>query len=250
MAVQTHQIIEVDCHIDHIDNEIIRSRLYTTIDEDEDTLQAHLSYVADECLAVLKPHGVYKLFNPAICTLPPSYTEPGIKLVGTMAVLRGKSVYDRMRKATHCVMLATTLGSQTNLQDLHDRFSHTIQDEAVLQACLATLIERASDITNAEIIKDAMERDLYTDDFLRPGDGDFPLETLSQIMFYVQAEKRLGIQLQRDKLIPPWSALGVVGMYDKTQKGRRRACGRCKFRDFCSIRAIGMNCHGKKGSFT
>ena len=43
--------------------------------------------------------------------------------------------------------------------------------------------------------------------------------------------------------------VGVIGLYDPSHKGRKRACGRCKYRSYCSIRAIGMTCHGGKGSF-
>lgn len=252
MSVQTHQIIEVDCSIDHLDSDVILPLIQHKEDygEDEATLRTHIAFIRDECLAILKPRGVYKLFNPALCTLPPSYTEPGIKLVGTMAVLRGQSVYERMRKAKHCVLMGAALGSKADMEALHARLCCTKQDEMVLDACLRALIERTADMTNAAIVKDALDRELYTDDRLSPGEENFPLNANDQIMFYVQAEKRLGILLNEDgSLEPRWSVLGVVGMYDKSHKGRRRACGRCKYREFCSIRAIGMNCHGKKGTF-
>lgn len=250
MAVQTHQIIEVDCHLESMDREAVLSRLQPVLDEDDATLLPRIDRIGDECLSLLDPRSVYKLFNPAICTLPPTYDEPGIKLVGTMAVLRGKSVYDRMHKATHCVMLASTLGTHEMLAETLERFDRTERDRVIVGACLATLAERVDGMANAAVVKDALARGLYTDDRLEPGEGDFPLETQATLMFYTQAEKRLGMQVLDGTLLPPWSSIGVMGMYDKSQKGRRRACGRCKYRDFCSIRAIGMTCHGRKGSFS
>ena len=248
MAVQTHQTIEVDCHFDSFDSEDILSRISPLLEEDPD-LRARISRIGDVCLDMLSPRGVYRLFNPAICTLPPSYTEPGIKLVGTMAVLRGKGVYDRLKKATHCAMLASTLGSDSAMEDLINRFDPTGSDRIALSACMEFFSQRACDMTNAAIVKDALERGLYTDDCLKPGEDDFPLEAQSLIAFYTQSEKRLGIKVSGSELLPPGSCLGIVGLYDKSQKGRRRACGRCKYRDFCSIRAIGMTCHGRKGTF-
>ena len=77
--------------------------------------------------------------------------------------------------------------------------------------------------------------------------GDFPLDTRSQFVFYTQSEKRLGLKLGKDGVFEPrYSTVGVIGLYDPSHKGRKRACGRCKYRSYCSIRAIGMTCHGGK----
>ncbi|MEG0417923.1 phage tail protein [Gordonibacter sp.] len=199
------------------------------------------------CLAAYEPRGVFKIFNPTICTLPPKYTEPAIKLVGTMMIFRGKSVYDRLRRSVHCALLAATIGpeSPAALPAAPDDL-----DRALARACARALVECAADRVNASIIAAAADEGLYTDDRLRPGDGDFPLDSRSQLVFYTQSEKRLGLKLDVDgALDPPYSTMSVVGLYDPSQKGRRRACGRCKHRDYCTIRAIGMNCHGSKGSF-
>lgn len=252
MSISAHQIVEVDCCVGHLDENEVIDRLKGNPKSESipGDIQALVGFMTDECLATLNPRGVYKLFNPAICTLPPDYTEPGIKLVGTLVVLRGKCVYDRLRKATHCVMMASSAGTPETIERLKRRLVFTEQDAAVFEACLTVIGQRAADMTNAAIVKEALQLELYTDDFLSPGTRDFPLEQNDQIHFYTQAEKRLGMALaDATTPLPAWSTLGIVGMYDKSQKGRRRACGRCKFREFCSIRAIGMNCHGNKGSF-
>lgn len=68
--------------------------------------------------AELHPRGVYKLFNPAICTLPPKYTEPAIKLVGTLAVLYGSAAYERMSEAEHTAMVVSTVGTDEEIARL------------------------------------------------------------------------------------------------------------------------------------
>ena len=123
-------------------------------------------------------------------------------------------------------------------------------DRALADACARALVESAADHVNAAIVAAAMEEGLYTDDRLSPGMGDFPLDTRSQFVFYTQSEKRLGLKLGKDGVFEPrYSTVGVIGLYDPSHKGRKRACGRCKYRSYCSIRAIGMTCHGGKGSF-
>ena len=199
------------------------------------------------CLAAYEPRGAYKVFNPAICTLPPKYTEPAIKLVGTMMVLHGQSVYEKLRRATHCALLAVTIGPENPaaLPENPDEL-----DRALACACALALVESTADHVNADIVKTALEEELYTDDRLLPGEGDFPADSRTQIEFYTQSEQRLGLKINDEgDYEPVYSTMGVVGMYDPSQKGRRRACGRCKYRSFCSIRAIGMTCHGSKGSF-
>lgn len=75
--------------------------------------------VSTYCEAMLRyaaPQRRVQGIQPATCTLPPDYTEPGIKLVGTMAVLHGEAVYDRMRRANHCVMVAVAVDTAENIQ--------------------------------------------------------------------------------------------------------------------------------------
>lgn len=250
MSVQLQQIIEVDCKIDRLDRETVLAALDLEGVDHNGSLDEHIDFMIDECLEALKPRGAYKLFNPAICTLPPDYVEPAIKLVGTMMIFKGKDLYDKMRRAKHCALMAATLGPKPDQDALREKLCYTELDERIYTACCTAIIERAGDMVNNDIISKAIDGGLYTDDRFSPGEGDFPIETRSQIIFYTQAEKRLGLKLgENNTLDPEHSITAVVGMYDKTQKGRRRACGRCKYREFCSIRAIGMNCHGSKGEF-
>jgi len=249
-VVVQHPLIEFDCSMDSLEPAVIMGLLKKNDSLQEEALKIHVSYIADECAKRFKPRGVYKLFNPTICTLPPTYTEPAIKLVGTMMVFKGKTVYDRLKRATHCALLSVTLDSETVIDTLREQLCYNDFDSHIFDACCAMMLERAADMISAEIIRVAREKTLYTDERLCPGEGDLPLNTRDQILFYTQAEKRLGIHLTSEsEPVPRLSLFGVIGMYDKTQKGRRRACGRCKYRDYCSIRAVGMNCHGDKGSF-
>ncbi|MEG0324239.1 MAG: phage tail protein, partial [Raoultibacter sp.] len=241
MSVQLQQIIEVDCKIEQLDRTSVTELLDLTGVDHDDLLDEHIDFVIDECLQALKPRGAYKLFNPAICTLPPDYMQPAIKLVGTMMIFKGKDLYEKMRRAKHCALMAATLGPKPEQDALRERLCYTELDERIFNACCKVIIERAGDMVNSDIITRAIDNGLYTDDRFSPGEGDFPIETRSQIIFYTQAEKRLGLILGANSaLVPEHSITSVVGMYDKTQKGRRRACGRCKYREFCSIRAIGM----------
>jgi hypothetical protein len=250
MAVTTRQVIEIDCPIDSIETTDILPYLEdggacNSIDGFDAKVEDILGY----CKSAFHPRGSYKIFNPAICTLPPEYREPAIKLVGTMMMFKGEEVYNRMRKATHTALLTVTLGNAAE-PSFQPSKANARCDKAIYRACCKACLELAADEVNADIVREAMAEELYTDDRLSPGMVDFPSEAQSQILFYTQAQDRLGVTASEDGGLDPANSLtAVVGMYDRTQKNRRRACGRCKFRDFCSIRAIGMTCHGRKGTF-
>ena len=266
MPAPLRPIIEVPCTVDAIPRfEVLRqldAHALRALGLDPDALSAaepesspelsdeaarRIDAASAACLAAYEPRGAYKVFNPAICTLPPEYVEPAIKLVGTMMMFHGQSVYERLRRAAHCALMAVTIGPD-NPEALPADADEL--DRALADACAKALVECAADHVNAAIVSAALEEDLYTDDRLSPGMGDFPLDTRSQFVFYTQSEKRLGLKLGADGAFSPrYSTVGVVGLYDPSQKNRKRACGRCKYRSYCSIRAIGMTCHGAKGTF-
>ena len=246
MAVQAHQIQEIDCKIDALDDQTVAAFLDDSVKDDPEIL-SRIAPIAARCCETLHPRGVYKVFNPAICTLPPDYTEPGIKLV---AVLHGEAVYERMRRANHCVMVAVSVDTTENIQALRVLLVHDTDDFAAFEACLQAMGGRAEEIITDAINEEAHSLGLHIDNLLQAGEGDFPLDSNSQLLFYTQAERRLGFALEDDGSLNSENAtLGVIGMYDASQRGRKRACARCRNRDFCSIRAIGMNCHGRRGKF-
>lgn len=249
MSVQAHQIVEVDCPIERLGSPAVMAFLNDDAgqaDSIENTVEAMMQALRES----LAPRGVYKLFNPATCTLPPAYTEPGIKLVGTMAVLRGEAVYDRMRRATHCVIMATTVGSEATISELRPRLVHSEDEARAFDACLQAIEAYSEDLVCNAVREEAARLGLHVDEPLQAGEGDFPLETNTQLLFYTQAERRLGVTCEKSgEITSEGSHLGVMGMYDATQKNRKRACARCRNRATCSIRAIGMNCHGRRGRF-
>ena len=108
--MQVHVIHEIDCSVERIDPAVVEAFLDAELSDDP-MLADSICAMADAMSAELHPRGVYKLFNPAICTLPPKYTEPAIKLVGTLAVLYGSAAYERMSEAEHTAMVVSTVGT-------------------------------------------------------------------------------------------------------------------------------------------
>ena len=65
MAVQAHQIQEIDCKIDALDDQTVAAFLDDSVKDDPEIL-SRIAPIAARCCETLHPRGVYKVFNPAI----------------------------------------------------------------------------------------------------------------------------------------------------------------------------------------
>lgn len=243
--MQVHVIHEIDCSVERIDPAVVEAFLDTELSDDP-MLADSICAMADAMSAELHPRGVYKLFNPAICTLPPKYTEPAIKLVGTLAVLYGSAAYERMSEAEHTAMAVSTIGTDEEIACLRERLVKSDMDALLFDACLETMASLAADKLAEAVADDAHERGLHRGSTLETGVEDFPLTMNTTLAFFTQTEKRLGLTAAEDGTPSDrWSTWGVIGLYNETQK-KRRGCAYCHNVRTCTIRKIGMTCHGRR----
>ena len=172
--MQVHVIHEIDCSVERIDPAVVEAFLDTELSDDP-MLADSICAMADAMSAELHPRGVYKLFNPAICTLPPKYTEPAIKLVGTLAVLYGSAAYERMSEAEHTAMAVSTIGTDEEIACLRERLVKSDMDALLFDACLEAMASLAADKLAEAVADDAHERGLHRGSTLETGVEDFPL---------------------------------------------------------------------------
>ena len=171
--MQVHVIHEIDCSVERIDPAVVEAFLDTELSDDP-MLADSICAMADAMSAELHPRGVYKLFNPAICTLPPKYTEPAIKLVGTLAVLYGSAAYERMSEAEHTAMAVSTIGTDEEIACLRERLVKSDMDALLFDACLEAMASLAADKLAEAVADDAHERGLHRGSTLETGVEDFP----------------------------------------------------------------------------
>ena len=152
--MQVHVIHEIDCSVERIDPAVVEAFLDAELSDDP-MLADSICAMADAMSAELHPRGVYKLFNPAICTLPPKYTEPAIKLVGTLAVLYGSAAYERMSEAEHTAMVVSTVGTDEEIARLRERLVKSDMDALLFDACLEAMASLAADKLAEAVADDA-----------------------------------------------------------------------------------------------
>lgn len=246
--MQVHTVHEVECRIEGLEASAVQAFLdkKTGADSADAYSQEAIENMIERAGRALKPRGIYKLFNPAPCTLPPKYTTPAIKLVGTLAVLHGQAAYEEMSNAMHTAMAVVTLGADEEIQALQDELCANERDVVLFKACLLAFSSLAVSEVAAVVDEDAQERGLVAQGWMQPGTLDFPREEAWQIAFFTQAEKHLGLSCSREG-VPAWrwTCFGVAGLYDPARK-KRRGCAHCHNAKTCTMRRIGMPCHGRR----
>lgn len=190
--MQVHVIHEIDCSVERIDPAVVEAFLDAELSDDP-MLADSICAMADAMSAELHPRGVYKLFNPAICTLPPKYTEPAIKLVGTLGgALRQRRLRAHERGGAH---------GHGRLHRGHRRGdrspSRAPREKRHGRPCSSTPAWRPwppwpADKLAEAVADDAHERGLHRGSTLETGVEDFPLTMNTTLAFFTQTEKRLG----------------------------------------------------------
>ena len=216
--MQVHVIHEIDCSVERIDPAVVEAFLDTELSDDP-MLADSICAMADAMSAELHPRGVYKLFNPAICTLPPKYTEPAIKLVGTLAVLYGSAAYERMSEAEHTAMAVSTIGTDEEIACLRERLVKSDMDALLFDACLEAMASLAADKLAEAVADDAHERGLHRGSTLETGVEDFPLTMNTTLAFFTQTEKRLGLTAAEDGTVTlPAATLQALAAGDLSRR--------------------------------
>ena len=216
--MQVHVIHEIDCSVERIDPAVVEAFLDAELSDDP-MLADSICAMADAMSAELHPRGVYKLFNAA---------------------------YERMSEAEHTAMVVSTVGTDEEIARLRERLVKSDMDALLFDACLEAMASLAADKLAEAVADDAHERGLHRGSTLETGVEDFPLTMNTTLAFFTQTEKRLGLTAAEDGTPSDrWSTWGVIGLYNETQK-KRRGCAYCHNVRTCTIRKIGMTCHGRR----
>lgn len=197
----------------------------------------------EHCLNVSQPRGLVQVFEVAGTGTTPDGL-PEVRLAGTRLTLVGNSMREHMDGAVAVGVLAVTLG-MANERELK-RLSLTDPiAQIIFDASSTTLVERAADAAEADIVHQAADRGLFTNFRFSPGYGDMPMTTQPVLLDTLDARRRLGITLTPTLLMTPTkSVTAVVGMFKDRQPSTHASCKGCPCFEFCTIRATGRTCRG------
>lgn len=174
----------------------------------------------------------------------PKLVLPELVLRGTTLAPRGRDICAHLAGAVSVGVLAVTLGLACE-RELRRLSVTDPLDGVIFDAAATTLVERAADAAEAQLVAVASERGLFTNSRYSPGYGDWGLEAQPQMLAAVDAQRQLGLTLTPTLLlVPTKSVTAVVGMFATPQPTSKRLCGKCLCREFCTIRKKGRTCRG------
>ena len=205
--------------------------------EIDDELNGLIELCIKEVQELTRPLYTYKIFDIEVIA------ENEIKVHGTNLLLKGKDIYNHLKDAKRCAIMAATLGiSMDNKIRITGKMDMT--KSFILDATATDMIEKVCDKAEAEIIEQAKSEGFKTNFRFSPGYGDLGMDIQGEIISILNANKILGLTTTTSSiLIPRKSVTAIVGFLEPdAEVSKKRNCGICNLRKTCNFRREGGSC--------
>lgn len=139
--------------------------------------------------------------------------SPGVLVRGAGLPLPGEDIVRFLEGATHCALMAVTLGAQRE-QELQRRTALSATDALLYDAACSALAEAAADALQERVARSAGEHGLeILAGRFSPGYGDLPLDVQKPLLAALDAYRALGLAATEScLLVPRKSVTAVVGL--------------------------------------
>ncbi|OUN89838.1 vitamin B12 dependent-methionine synthase activation domain-containing protein [[Collinsella] massiliensis] len=216
----------------------------------EDGLAARIEAAAADAERVSAPRGVRAAFA-VDASGADAAGNPCIRLTGTTVELTGRDIYRHLKDAEAAVVLAVTLGMES---ERRLRLLGTLQplDAALFDAACSALVEEAAEALDRAAKQEAARFGLTGNWRFSCGYGDLPLEAQGSLLDALDARRALGITLTPSNLmIPAKSVTAVFGLFRADALGGGsvpaadavRSCRGCARAGGCAFRSRGTRCY-------
>lgn len=137
-------------------------------------------------------------------------------------MLPGRDIARHVEGCTRVVLLAVTLGAQSEMLLRRER-ALSATDGLLVDACASSLVEQAANVLNAHIVEEATARNLAATSRFSPGYGDLPLSCQPAFLVASGADRALGIHATAAHLLVPTKSItAVIGLRSHPNSARRR----------------------------
>ena len=209
-------------------NEVLRYLGHKTQNINED-LENKINTLLKYCLEISKPQYIYAFFD--VETL-----DSGIKLNKTNLLFRGNDIFDHLKGAEKCGIIAATLGAQTE-KEIILLEKRSMTDAIIFDSACSSLIENVVSRCEEEMISIVQKEGKFANYRYSPGYGDFPIETQKELISVLNAEKRIGLTVTDSFLmIPRKSVTAVFGVFSEEKSDNQKGCEACSFNKDCKVR--------------
>ena len=217
-------------------SEVLRYLGHKNQDIDEE-----LDQLIDLCIKEVedtsRPAYTYKVFDVEVTK------ENEIAVVGTNLILKGKDIYNHLKDAKRCAIMAATLGIVID-NTIRITGKRDVTKSFILDSCATEMIEKVCDKVEAEIIEQAKSEGFKTNFRYSPGYGDLPIDIQGEVVSILNANKTIGLTTTTSSiLIPRKSVTAIVGFLEPDVKvSKKKNCGTCNLRKTCNFRREGGGC--------
>lgn len=178
---------------------------------------------------------VRREITPKVITYVSSLDQDYI-LKGTVFSPRGKDVRALLDGCCSAVLMAATLGAQSERMLLRCQ-ARSGRDALLMDAVLSAAIEAVCDEQERLLRRKYQQENLFLTDRFSPGYGDMPLEQTKEICAVLQTEKTIGLNVSHSGIMIPRKSVTAVMGVSVTQKSRRASrCAMCSMRESCALR--------------
>ncbi len=214
-------------------NEVLRYLGYKG-QEIDDFTNSETDAMIELCEKIINPKFIYKIFDISV--------DNRIYLKNSELIFEGTDIYNHLKTAEKCAVLACTLGAEAE-RELVKLSKTNLLRSVIFDAVCTARIEEAADECE-EIIKEYAEQNGYFTNFrYSPGYGDFPLDMQKDLVSALEAEKRIGLTVTDNFLmIPRKSVTAVIGLFNIEQKKNDKKCKVCSMRNTCKYKMGAEKC--------
>lgn len=188
----------------------------------DDALMAKLDKAEQLLFSQAAPKAVYRVMDideVSTCGFSIKKHLEGCDRVAVMGLTLGLGIDNLLRKTQIKDMAMTVIldcGASVLVEQLCDEFEGTIREEI---------------------------GEKYMTFRFSPGYGDYPITEQGRIIRYLDASRKIGLNVTSNSLmIPRKSVTALIGIADHPVKGRLATCGECVLKDKCTLRKEGKFC--------
>lgn len=217
-------------------NEVLRYLGYR-----DQKIEKNLDDLIDRCMVEIvetaKPLHVYEVFSI-------ESSEEGIKVLGTNLILKGKAIYNHLKDARKCAIMASTLGIDVD-NKIRILGKTDMTKSFILDACATDMIEKVCDSAEDEIKEKAKSEGLKTNFRFSPGYGDLPINIQGEIISILNANRLIGLTTTESSImIPRKSVTAIIGFLDVDIEVNKkiRTCDSCNLNSTCKFKKDGGSC--------
>lgn len=176
---------------------------------------------------------LYRIARPAACAARFSLRRIGFRLFCGETELGGNAIAERLQDCDDVVLLALTLGFETDKQIA--RLSNLSPYKALLlDGCASAAVEGLADMAQRQAARELLEENEGFVPRFSPGYADLPLSLQGPLLSMVNATRLIGLTVGASLMLSPIkSVTAIVGIQQITRLGEIKLS--------CRLNCVGCN---------